>query len=147
MVEPYYRTARRLRDHVVVHQRRTGAGDDRNADPGEGLADHIAGDRDIAQIFAPARDDAEGGRILDHVAGDGSVGLDIDADAGVVIGRGPDRALRQKVADDVALDHRNAAAFVEIADGDAERRAVHRVAGDDGGLEREFRIQRDLADV
>ena len=39
------------------------------------------------------------------------------------------------------------AALVEIADGDAERRAVHGVVGDHRALEREFRIQRDLADV
>src|SRR4029077_7325211 len=48
---------------------------------------------------------------------------------------------------DIALDHRDAAALVEIADGDADRCAIDGVVGDDSALEREFRIERDLADI
>jgi len=104
-------------------------------------------DHDIAQIFAPAGDDPERRRILDHIAGDRTIGLDIDADAGVIVRRGADWPLRQQIADDVALDHREASAFVEVADGNTKCRAVHGVVGDQCALERKFGIQRHLADV
>ena len=73
--------------------------------------------------------------------------LDRDADAGAVVGIGAGGALALEVADQVALHDRKAAAFVEVGDGDAERRAVDRVVGDHGAFEAEFRIDRDLADV
>src|SRR6185437_2232062 len=117
------------------------------ADAGERLPDHVAGDHDITQILAPSGDNPEGGCVLDHVAGDGTVGLDIDADPGVVVWSRADRPLRPQVANDIALDHRKPSAQVEVADGDAKRCAVDGVVGDDGALERKFGIKRDLADV
>src|SRR5262249_23434739 len=136
-----------LRDHVVVDERGAGSRHHRDTDAGKGVANDVAGDRDVAQIFAPAGDDAERGRILDHIAGDGAVRLDIDADAGVVVRRGPDRPPGQEVADDVALHDRKTATFIEVADGDADRRAVDGIAGDHGAFERKLRIERDLAHV
>jgi hypothetical protein len=85
VIEPDDRAARDLRDHVVVDERRACARGDRHADAGKGIADDIAGDRHITQILAPAGDDAEGRHILDHIAGDGSIRLDIDADAAVIV--------------------------------------------------------------
>ena len=102
---------------------------------------------DVAQIFAPAGDDAERRRVLDHVAGHRGIGLDIDADAGVVVGLGADRPLRHQVADDVALHDREPAALVEIADRNPDRGAIDGVVGDHRALEGEFGIQRHLADV
>src|SRR6185369_2273176 len=72
---------------------------------------------------------------------------DIDADAGIVVRRGPDRSLRKQVADDVALHDGDPSAFVEVAHGYTERCAVDRVVGDHCAPEREFGIERDLADV
>src|SRR6202011_5685300 len=120
-------------------QRRARARHHRYADADKGVADHIARDGDVAEIFAPAGDDPERRRVLDHVAGDGRIRLDIDADAGIVVRRGADRPLRNQVADDVALDHGNAATLVEIANGDADGRAIDGVVGDDSTLEGEFR--------
>src|SRR5450631_691519 len=147
MIEPDHGAARRFRDHVVVDQRRACAWRHRHADSDEGVADHIARYRDVAQIFAPAGDDPERRRILDHIACYRRIGFDIDADPGVVVRRGADRTLRQQVADDVALHHRDAPALVEIADRDAYRRAFNGVVGDHGALKRKFGIQRHLADI
>jgi hypothetical protein len=58
--------------------------------------------------------------------------------AGVVVGRGADRPLRQQIADDVALHDGDASALVEIADGDADGGAIDGVVGDHGAFEREF---------
>src|SRR5882724_3574179 len=147
MIEPDHGAAWRFRNHVVVDQRGARARHDGHADAGKGFPDHIADNGDVAQIFTPAGDDAERRRILDHIAGDRTVGFDIDADAGVVVRRGTDRPLRQQVADDVALDHGDPAAFVEVADGHPECRAIHRVVGHHGAFEGKFWINRDLADV
>src|SRR5262245_64106583 len=130
MVEADHGAARGFRDHVAVDQRGAGARYDGHADADKAVADDVAGDGDIAQIFAPAGDDAEGGRVLNDIAGDGSVSLDIDADTGVIVRRGADRALRHEIADDIALNDSNAAAFVEIADGEAEYYVIEGYVGD-----------------
>ena len=57
------------------------------------------------------------------------------------------RPLRQHVAKDVALDHGDAAAFVEIAGNRADGANVDGVVGDDCAFEGEFRIDRHLADI
>ena len=62
-----------------------------------GLAHHVAGGGDVAQMLAPAEHDAGGRRVLDHVAGDRGVGLDGDADAGAVARVGAGRPLRQRL--------------------------------------------------
>ena len=48
---------------------------------------------------------------------------------------------------DVALHDGDPSALVEIADGDADGRAIDGVVGDDRAFERELRIERDLADI
>ena len=72
------------RDDVVGDQRGAGARRDRHADADVGAAHHVAGRGDVAQVVPEAEHDAGGRRVLDHVAGDGGVGLDVDADAGAV---------------------------------------------------------------
>src|SRR5260363_148482 len=124
VIQPDHGATRRARDHVVADESRAGAADDGHADAGQRVADHVAGDDDVPEIAAPAGDDAVGGGVFHDVAGHRGIRLDIDADAGVVVGRGADRALRDQVADDVALDDGDAAAFVEVADGDAEGGAI-----------------------
>src|SRR5712691_13178470 len=46
--------AARLGDDVVGDQRGAGAGHDRDGDADIGLAPHVAGDRDVAQMMPPA---------------------------------------------------------------------------------------------
>src|SRR5204862_5248783 len=101
VVETDHRAARRFRDQVAVDQRGAGAWYHGHADADKAVADDVARYGDVAQIFAPAGDDAEGGRVLDDIPGHGGIRLDIDADAGVVVRRGADRPLRHEIADDV----------------------------------------------
>src|SRR5262249_39752851 len=122
-----------------------GARHDRDRDADRGSPHHVPRDGDVAQKTPPARHDAGLGRALDHVAGDGGVGLDVDADAVVAITLAA--AARREIADDVALPDRHAAALVEVGDRDAGLRAHHRVVGDHRALEAELGVERDLADV
>ena len=59
VIEPDHGAARRFRDHVVVDERGAGAVKHRHAYAGKSIADHIARDHDVAQIFAPPGDDPE----------------------------------------------------------------------------------------
>src|SRR5205807_1023930 len=112
--------APRFGDDVVGDQRSAGTGRDRHADADVGAAHHVAGRGDVAQVVTEAEHDAGSRRVLDHIAGDGRIGLDIKADAGAVAGVGAARTLRQEVADQVALHHSEPAALVEIGDRDAD---------------------------
>ena len=115
--------ARRAADEVVGNQRRTGPGHNRDCDADSGLPHDIAGDGDIAQIRAPASHDAGACGLLNHIAADGSVGFDIDADAMVLVLDAGAR-LRTQISQDVALHDRKAAAIVEVGDGDAVACAI-----------------------
>src|SRR5215471_510943 len=144
MIETDHSAEASLCDYIVVHEGGACTGDDRHADAGKGLSDNVAGDRNVAQILAPACDNAKRRGILHHISGHRTVGLDIDADSSVVVWCGADRALRKEIADDVALHDREATALIEIAYGDAERCAIDRIVRDDRTFERKFRIERNL---
>jgi hypothetical protein len=55
------------------------------------------------------------------------------------------RRFGREIAQDVSLHHGEAAALVEVRDGDAGLGAVDQVLGDDRALETELRIERDFA--
>src|SRR6202000_353859 len=94
VIEADHRAARRFRVHVGVGQSGTCGRRHAHAAAHKSLADDVARDDDVAEIFAPAGHDAERWGVLDYVASDRTVGLDIDADTGVVVRRGADRTLR-----------------------------------------------------
>ncbi len=97
---------------------------------------------DLAHVRPPADDDAGRRRALDHIARDRRVGLDGDAIPALV-----DRLVLapEEIAHQVALHDGKAAAFVEVGDGDARRRRVDDVVGDQRALESELGINGDFA--
>ena len=97
MIEADHGATRRFRNHVVVDQRGARAGHTDTPIPTKALRITLPDYGDVAEIFAPARHDPERGRVLDHIAGHGGVRLDIDADAGVVVGCRADGALREQI--------------------------------------------------
>ena len=64
-----------------------------------------------------------------------------------VVRVGAGRALIGEIADDIALDHREPAALVEVGDRHAKRGAVDDVVGDERALEAELGVERDLAEA
>src|SRR4051812_20829563 len=98
MIEGDDSAAGRAWNNVVADKRGAGARCDRYTNADKAVAHDVAGDGDIAQILAPARDHAKGRCVLDDIAADAGVRLDIDADAGIVVGRRTDRPLREQVA-------------------------------------------------
>src|SRR6516164_9478101 len=120
---------------IPVRLSRPGSRRDRDADSDIGLAHHVAGRNHVAQIAAEAEHEARERRVLDHIAGDGGVGLDRNADAGGVRRIGAGGTLRLEVTDNVALHGGKAAAVVEIGDRDADGGAVDAIAGDERTLE------------
>ena len=141
------RAAGTFGEHVVGNQSRAGSARDGDADAESGSPHEVSGGGDIAEILTVAENYAGEGRVLDRIAGDGAVRFDGDADAGAVIGIGARWALRKQVADQIALDDREPSAVIEIGNGDSDGGAIDAVAGDDGALEAEFGIKRDLAHI
>src|SRR5262249_21959966 len=92
-------------------------------------------------------DDAVAGRVLDDIARHCGIRLYGDADAGAVAGLLGGRALRQHVAENVALHDGHASAFVEVAGDRADRADIDGVVGDHRALEGEFGIDGDLANI
>ncbi len=121
-----------------------GARHHRHRHPDAARAHHVAGDGDVAQIFAPAGDDAGGLGVLDHIAGDRGVGLHADAEA-FGLGRRA-RNARAHVAHDVAAHGREPAALLEIGDRDAGAGLVDHVVGDQRAFEIELGIDRDFVE-
>src|SRR5581483_11258687 len=107
---------------------RAGAVNHRYRNAHAACAHDIAGDGEVAQILAPAGGDAGGVGVLDHVAGDGGVGLDGDAEAlGVrrLIG-----AAGAQVAHQIAAHAGEPAALLKVGHRYAGGRLVDHVVGD-----------------
>src|ERR1039458_714864 len=136
--------ARRAGEEIAGNHRDAGAGNHRHGDAEARLAHHIAGDRDVAQVWAPADADAGARRALDHVAADHGVGFHPDTNAGFF--RRPVRTPRPQIAHDVAVHRGKPAAFVEIGDGNSGLGAVDHVVGDYRALEAELGIDRHLVE-
>src|SRR5680860_1020274 len=104
------------------------------------FADHVVGDAHISQIIAPADEDAIRRRALDDVAADHAVGLDANTDTADLA-----RLAQEQIADDVALYHREPAAFVEVGHRDTHGCGVDDIVGDHRAFEGELGIERHFA--
>ena len=114
------------------HRRQTGRPLGLHGDADTGVADEVAGGADVAHVRAPADEDAGGRCILDDVAGDDAIGLDRDALAALVVGL---VLAAHQIANEVALHDGEAAAVIEVGDGNARRGGVDEVVGDQRALE------------
>src|SRR5262245_39536915 len=90
----------------------------------------------------PADDDAVGRRAFDDVSRHDAVRLDCNAEAAQLV-----VLAQEEVADQVALDDREPSPFGEIGDGDAARGPIDEIVGDDGALDGELGVDRDLAEA
>src|ERR1039457_6295120 len=111
------------------YARAAGSCDHRHGNADAALAHHIASDRDVAQVWAPAGSDAGPRRVLDNVAGHRAVGFDGDAEPPAArSGAGPPRP---DIAHEIAAHRAEPSAVIEIGDGDAVLRAVDHVVRED----------------
>ena len=111
--------------------------------PTRACPDDVAGRRNVAHERTPADLDTNCRSIFDRVADDDRVGLDADAFAALIILL---VLAAKEVADQIALNDGEAAAFVEVGHRNARGRRIDEIVGDQCTFKTEFGIKRDFAE-
>ena len=132
-------------NQVIGNERRAGPRRNRDRDADVRLTNDVAGHGHIPERGAPAEHDPGERGILNDVSGHRAIGFDTYPDAVTFPCRSA--AAGSDVANDVALDDREPAAFAEIGDRYANAGTVDMIVSDDGAFEAGHATQCGLASV
>jgi hypothetical protein len=119
-------------------------GRNRDRDAHRANPNDIAGDADIPQAYAPSSTNAGRLCVLDHIACDGCIRLDVNPDAAVVAVL-LSFAVSHEVADHVALANGKPSAVIDIGDRHADGGAIDDVVCDHRAFKGELRVESHFA--